>query len=168
MLLYIDDYPYSGMSYCGDLDLPLPPGRIWGPDGKWQIANLLCACKVLEYCMWYWFFYFWYVDTAPVKPARYMGRPTVSGATGSSGSRVQQNEGATALLEDICHRCEMIFTNVLECGWKDLDDQYIEPCIGLPSEWRGVMRCMEMARQGMCDLWFAGAELFSRDPLDSN
>ena len=34
MPLYIDDYPYSGMSYCGDPDLPLPPGRVWGPDGK--------------------------------------------------------------------------------------------------------------------------------------
>ena len=34
MPLYIDDYPYSGMSYCGDLDLPLPPGQVWGLDGK--------------------------------------------------------------------------------------------------------------------------------------
>ena len=34
MPLYIDDYPYSGMSYCGDPDLPLPLGRVWGPDGK--------------------------------------------------------------------------------------------------------------------------------------
>ena len=34
MSLYIDDYPYSGMSYCGDLDLPLPLGRVWGFNGK--------------------------------------------------------------------------------------------------------------------------------------
>ena len=34
MPLYIDDYPYSGMSYWGDLDLSLPPGQVWGPDGK--------------------------------------------------------------------------------------------------------------------------------------
>ena len=34
MPLYIDDYPYSGMSYWGDTDLPLPLGRVWGPDGK--------------------------------------------------------------------------------------------------------------------------------------
>ena len=34
MSLYIDDYPYSGMSYCEDPDLPLPPGRVWGLDGK--------------------------------------------------------------------------------------------------------------------------------------
>ena len=34
MPLYIDDYPYSVMSYCGDPDLPLLPGRVWGPDGK--------------------------------------------------------------------------------------------------------------------------------------
>ena len=34
MPLYIDDYPYSGMSYCGDPDLPLLPGRVLGPDGK--------------------------------------------------------------------------------------------------------------------------------------
>ena len=34
MPLYIDDYPYSGMSYWGDLDFLLPPGRVWGPDGE--------------------------------------------------------------------------------------------------------------------------------------
>ena len=30
MPLYIDYYPYSGMNYHGDLDLPLPPGQAWG------------------------------------------------------------------------------------------------------------------------------------------
>ena len=34
MPLYIDDYPYSGMSYWGDPDLLLLPGRVWGADGK--------------------------------------------------------------------------------------------------------------------------------------
>ena len=74
-----------------------------------------------------------------------MGQPIVSGATGSSGSRAQHNEDETALLEDIRHRCERILIGVLERGWQDLDDQHIEPCIGLPSEWRGVMRRMAMA-----------------------
>ena len=43
MPLYIDDYPYSGMSYWVDLDLLHPPGRVWGPDGKGQETNLLCV-----------------------------------------------------------------------------------------------------------------------------
>ena len=81
-----------------------------------------------------------------------MGWPVVSGAAGPSGSRAPQNEDATNLLEDILRRCERLLIGVSECGWKDLDDQYIEPCIGLPSEWRGVMRHMAMSRQGMHDL----------------
>ena len=78
--------------------------------------------------------YFWYADIAPVKPARYMGRPIVSGTARPSGPRAQQNEDAAALLEDICHRFEKLLTGVSKHGWQDLDDQYIEPCIGLPSE----------------------------------
>ena len=76
----------------------------------------------------------------------YMGGPAASRAAGSSGSRAQHNEDAKALLEDIHHRCGQLLTGVSERGWQDLDDQYIEPCIGLPSEWRGLMRRMEMAR----------------------
>jgi len=34
ILMYIDDYLYSGMNYEGDLDLPLLPRRAWGPNGK--------------------------------------------------------------------------------------------------------------------------------------
>ena len=112
--------------------------------------------------------YFWYADIAPVKPAGYMGRPAASGAAGLSGSRAVHNEDATSLLEDIHHRCERLLTGVSERGWQDLDDQYIEPCIGLPSEWRGVMRCMAMAGQGMRDLQAAGAEPLARDPPDSD
>ena len=89
--------------------------------------------------------YFWYADIAPVKPAGYMGRPAASGAAGPSGSRAARNEDAAALLEDIHCRCETLLTGVSERGWQDLDDQYIEACIGLPSEWRGVMRRMAMA-----------------------
>ena len=73
-----------------------------------------------------------------------MGRPVVSGTAGPSGVRSQQNEDVTALLEDILHRCERLLTGVSERSWHDLDDQYIEPCIGLPSEWQGVMRRMAM------------------------
>ena len=97
-----------------------------------------------------------------------MWQPQVSGATGSSGSRAQHNEDATTLLEDIRHRCERLLTDVLERSWQDLDDQYIEPCIGLPSEWQGVMRCMAMAGQSVCDLQAAGAEPLARDPPDSD
>ena len=102
--------------------------------------------------------YFWYADIAPVKPAGYMGCPAASGAAGSSGSRAVCNEDAATLLEDIRRRCERLLTRVSERRWQDLDDQYVEPCIGLPSEWRGVMRRMAMAGQGICDLRAAGAE----------
>ena len=111
---------------------------------------------------------FWYADIAPVKPAGYMGRPAASGATGPSGSRAAQNEDAPALLEDIRRRCEQLLTGVSERGWQDLEDQYIEPCVGLPSEWRGIMRRMAMAGQAMRDLHAAGAEPLAREPPDSD
>ena len=58
----------------------------------------------------------------------------------------------TVLLEEIRHRCEGLLTDVLERGWQDLDDQYIELCIGLPSEWRGIMQRMVMAGQTVHDI----------------
>ena len=112
--------------------------------------------------------YFWYADIAPVKLAGYMGRPVASGAASLSGSRAMHNEDAAALLEDICRRCERLLTGVLERGWQDLDDQYVEPCIGLPSEWRGVMRRMAMAGQVVHDLQATGAEPLAPDPPDSD
>ena len=112
--------------------------------------------------------YCWYADIAPVKPAGYMVQPAAAGAAGPSGSRAAQNEDAAALLEDIRRRCERLLTGVSERGWQDLDDQYIEPCIGLPSEWRGVLRRMAMAGQGIRDLQAAGAEPLARDPPDSD
>ena len=112
--------------------------------------------------------YFWYADITLVKPAGYMGRPTASGAAGPSGTRAAHNEDAAALLDDIRRRCERLFTGVSERGWKDLDDQYVEQCIGLPSEWRGVMRRMAMAGQGIRNLQAAGAEPLARDPPDSD
>ena len=65
---------------------------------------------------------FWNADIAPVKPAGYMGRPTVAGATGASGSRTTQNEDVATLLEDIHRRCEGMLNGVSERGWQDLDD----------------------------------------------
>ena len=112
--------------------------------------------------------YFWYADIAPVKPTGYMGRPAVSGAVSASGSRTTLNEDMSALLEEIRRICGGLLTGVSERGWKDLDNQYIEPCIGLPSEWRGVMWCMAMADQGMRDLKATGAEPLARDPPDSD
>ena len=97
-----------------------------------------------------------------------MGRPAVSGAAGSSSSRAACNEDAAALLEDIRRRCETLLTGVSERGWQDLDDQYVEACIGLPSEWRGVMWRMAMAGQGIHDLQVAGADPLARDPPDSD
>ena len=112
--------------------------------------------------------YFWYADIAPVKPTEYMGCPAASGAAGPSGSRAARNEDAAGLLEDIRHRCERLLTGVSERGWQDLDDQYMEPGIGLPSEWRGVMRRMAMAGQEIRDLQAARAEPLARDPPDSD
>ena len=112
--------------------------------------------------------YFWYADIAPVKLTGYMGRPAASGVAGPSGSRAAHNEDAAALLEDIRRRCERLLTSVSEHRWQDLDDQYIEPCIGLPSEWRGVMRRMAMAGQGIRDLRVVGAKPLARDPPDSD
>ena len=106
----------------------------------------------------------WDADIAPVKPAGYMGRPAAAGATGASGSSTGQNEEMAALVEDIHRRCEGLLTGVSERGRQDLDDQYIELCIGLPSEWRGIMRRMAMADQTVQDLRAAGAEPLARDP----
>ena len=78
---------------------------------------------------------FWNVDIASVKPAGYMGRPTAVGATGAGGSGTARNNEMAALVEDLRRRCEGLLTDVSEHGWQDLDDRYIELCIGLPSEW---------------------------------
>ena len=97
-----------------------------------------------------------------------MGQPAVAGTTGASGSRMAQNEDMTTLLEDIRHRCEGILTGVSERGWQDLDDQYIELCIGLPSEWRGIMWRMVMVVQNVHDIRAAGEEPLAQDPLESD
>ena len=110
----------------------------------------------------------WNEDIAPVKPARYMGRPATTGATGASGSRTAQSKDMAALVEEIRHRCEGLLTGVSERGWQDLDDQYIELCIGLPSEWRGIMCCMAMAGQTMRGLRAAGEEPLAWDPPGSD
>ena len=97
-----------------------------------------------------------------------MGRPAVAGTTCASGSIMTQNEDMVTLLEDIRRRCEGFLTIVSERGWQDLDDQYIELCIGLPSEWRGVMRCMVMAGQTVHDLRAVEAEPLAWDPPESD
>ena len=68
------------------------------------------------------------------------------------------------LVEDIRLRCEGLLIGVSERGWQDLDDQYIELCILLPSEWRGIMRRMAMAGQAVRDLRAAGVEPLAQDP----
>ena len=99
-----------------------------------------------------------------MKPAGYMGQPVVSGVAEPSGSRGPQNEDVVSLLEDIHRRCERLLTGVSERRWKDIYDQCTEPCIGLPSEWQGVMWCMAMVGEGMCDLRAARAEPLAWDP----
>ena len=111
---------------------------------------------------------FWNADIAPVKPAGYMGRPAVTGAAGASSSRTVQSEDMAALVEDIRRRCEGLLTGVSERGWQDLDDWFIELCIGLPSEWRGIIRHMAMASQAVRDLRAAGEEPLALDPPESD
>ena len=31
----IEEYPYVGMNYHGDLKMPRPSGQAWGPDGMY-------------------------------------------------------------------------------------------------------------------------------------
>ena len=73
-----------------------------------------------------------------------------------------------ALVEDLRRRYEGLLTGVSEHGWQDLDDRYIELCIGLPSEWRGIMRRMAMAGKTVHDLRAAGAEPLARYPPESD
>ena len=35
----IEDYPYAGMNFTGDLELVLPPGTQWGLDGKKEMIS---------------------------------------------------------------------------------------------------------------------------------
>ena len=139
-----------------------------GPMLSDKLLIFYVQCKFSEYCIWYWFFHFWYSDIALVKLARYMGRNAVSGVVGPSASMAPQNEDVTNLLEDIHCRCERLLITISGCSWQHLEDQYIQPFIGLPSEWRGVMRGMAMVEQGMCDLWAARAEPLARDSRDSD
>ena len=71
-------------------------------------------------------------------------------------------------MEDIRRRCEGLLTGVSKHGWQDLDDEYIELCIGLPSEWRGIMRRMAMAGQTVHDLRVVGVEPLAQDPPKSD
>ena len=77
----------------------------------------------------------WDADIALVKSAGYMGRPAAAGATGACGSSTGQNEEMATLVEDLHCRCEGLLIGVSERGWQDLDERYIELCIGLPLEW---------------------------------
>ena len=74
-----------------------------------------------------------------------------------------QSEDMAALVEEIHRRCEGLLTGVSERGWQDLEDRYIDLCIGLPSEWRGIMRSMAMAGQAVRDLRVVGVEPLARD-----
>ena len=38
-LITIDDYPYAGIDFSGDLDMPLPSGAAYGDIGKESQTN---------------------------------------------------------------------------------------------------------------------------------
>ena len=48
MSLYIDDYPYSGMSYCGDPDLPFRLVEYGGPMVSDKLIVFYVHVKVSE------------------------------------------------------------------------------------------------------------------------
>ena len=35
LLVIIEEYPYVGMDYCGDPEMPQAPGQAWGPTGMY-------------------------------------------------------------------------------------------------------------------------------------
>ena len=50
-IVTIDDYPYAGIDFRGDLDMPLPPGAAYGDIGKesqthflsFELFNFFCV-----------------------------------------------------------------------------------------------------------------------------
>jgi len=94
----------------------------------------------------------WYVDIKPVKSAGYAGQVATPGAADQGTSSSFQGLDGSALLADICRRCDVILARVSERGWQELDDQYTDECIGLPSEWKWIMQRMAMAGQVVHDL----------------
>ena len=39
-IIAIDDYPYEGIEFCGDLDIPIPPRSAYGEIGNNPKSNL--------------------------------------------------------------------------------------------------------------------------------
>lgn len=52
--LVIEDYPYAGMDYMGDPELPRPPGQAWGPEGK-RFCAFLCLHTSIDGSQFIWF-----------------------------------------------------------------------------------------------------------------
>ena len=40
-IIAIDEYPYVGIDFCGDLDMPLPPGEAYGDIGNESQTHFL-------------------------------------------------------------------------------------------------------------------------------
>lgn len=110
----------------------------------------------------------WYADIAPVKPAGYAGRAAALGATNQGTTLSRQGREDSALLTNLHCRCDVLLTGVSERRWHELDDQYTDECIGLPSVWRGIMRRMAMVGQAVHDLRQGGVEPLVWDPSDSD
>ena len=53
-ILMVEDYPYAGIDFTGDLDLPLPPGGQWGDIGKKQ--ETLKMENIFMFFMFYIFY----------------------------------------------------------------------------------------------------------------
>ena len=55
-IMSIDDYPYAGIDFCGDLDMPLPPGIAYGDIGKesqthflsFELFNFFCVFLYID------------------------------------------------------------------------------------------------------------------------
>jgi hypothetical protein len=43
-LIALDDYPYAGMDFIGDMHMPLPPGSTYGYIGMKKFFNISFFC----------------------------------------------------------------------------------------------------------------------------
>ena len=55
-IVTIDDYPYAGVEFCGDPDMPLPLGAAYADIGKESQTHFL---SFLSYLIFLVFFYIW-------------------------------------------------------------------------------------------------------------
>ena len=112
------------------------------------------------WCISYFYHMYMVLSVKYVDPSVTMMFPEATDQ-GTSSSHWGPND--SALLTNICHWCDVLLARVSKHRWHELDDQYADECTSLPSEWRGIMRCMAMVSQEIHDLWASGVEPLVQD-----